>query len=438
MDDDTNYVIVAEDQLSSRDLDFQLRKPSDLILMSLQTRKSQSCEKCLTDMETNFIAEASVTDEKGLVFNFKGKSCGKAGHFVTHNLPYRYLKVTSAVVRAFAKKEDVDFNKHWAKDVTFLVKSVPIFGDRNYLSEISPVFDRMFNGKFAEANQQEIELGDVKPNSFNDFLMAIWRKPVMPNSANVVELLELADRFDVASLRDNCEKHLRISSEMELVDQLILSQNYHLKSLQDFLVNQITAEVWLQLQRSKNWMEKIGALNGITVSRITTKLALELDKIHEETERRNIRKAEKKADKKRGRYVMLIWHFDHELAAIQACRIAFPTDRVVSCYFHFVKNCISNAHDLGLKKRLAKDVVLRKWLRTLLGGVFLTNDHQSVMWDYLLQNPPQIPERANLTRFVNYFRRQWHTDAARALINQHENHGPRTTNFSEGWNNTAK
>ncbi|KAI1701717.1 BTB/POZ domain-containing protein [Ditylenchus destructor] len=290
MDDDTNYVIVAKDQLSSHDLDF-------LPSMSLQTRWSQSCEKCLADMETNFIAEASITDKKGRVFNVKGKSCGKAGHFVTHTFMHNFMvEANSAIVRAFAKTEDVleDFNQHWAKDVTFLVQSVPIFGDRNYLAGISPVFDRMFNGKFAEANQQEIELGDIKPDSFNDFLMAIWKKPVMPSSANVVELLELADRFDVASLRDNCEKHLKISSKMELVDRLILSQNYRLESLQDFLVNQITAEVWLQWQRSENWLEKIGALNGITVSRITTNLALELDKIHKETERRNIRKAEKR------------------------------------------------------------------------------------------------------------------------------------------------
>ncbi|KAI1707857.1 BTB/POZ domain-containing protein [Ditylenchus destructor] len=292
MDDDTNYVIVAEDQLSSRDLDFQLRqsKFSTQITMLLQTRTSQSCEKCLADTETNFITEASVTDDKGSVFKFKGKSCGKTGHFVTRNIPYSYHEVNSAIVRVFAKKEDVleDFNKHSAKDVTFLVKNVPIFGDRNYLAEISPVFDRMFNGKFAEANQQEIELGDIKPDSFNDFLMAIWRNPVMLNSANVVDLLELADRFDVASLRDNCEKHLKISSKME-PDLLILCQNYRLESLQDFLVNQITAEIWLQWQRSENWLEKIGALNVITVSRITTNLALELDKIHKETERHNIR-----------------------------------------------------------------------------------------------------------------------------------------------------
>ncbi|KAI1690680.1 hypothetical protein DdX_22340 [Ditylenchus destructor] len=121
----------------------------------------------------------------------------------------------------------------------------------------------------------------------------------------------------------------------------------------------------------------------------------------------------------------VIWHFAYVI-------FAFPTDRVVSCYFHFVKNCYSNAIDLGLKKHLAKDAELRKWLRTLIGGVHLSNDQQAIMWDHLLQNPPVIPERANLTRFMSYFRRQWHTDAARALINQHENRGPRTTNISEG------
>ncbi|KAI1695776.1 BTB/POZ domain-containing protein [Ditylenchus destructor] len=180
----------------------------------------------------------------------------------------------------FAKKEDVfnDFSQHYAKDVTFLVKSVPILGDRKYLAEISPVFDKMLNGKFAEANQQEIELKDINPDSFKDFLMATWRKPIMPTSANIVELLKLADRFDVASLRDNCENHLKVSTEIPLIDRLILSQNYRLETLQDFLVNQINADVWLEWQKSENWLEKIGALTIITVSRITTNLALELER----------------------------------------------------------------------------------------------------------------------------------------------------------------
>ncbi|KAI1707858.1 BTB/POZ domain-containing protein [Ditylenchus destructor] len=258
MDDDTSYVIVGEDQISSHDLDFRSRNSPEGVSMSPRTRRSQSCEKCLADMETNFIAEISRSQ-------------------------------LSSCSRIRKKGRRLDFNKHWAKDVTFLVQSVPIFGDRNYLAEISPVFDRMFNGKFAEANQQEIELGDIKPDTFNDFLMAIWRKPVLPNSSNVFELLELADRFDVASLRENCERHLKISSEMKPVDKLILSQNYHLKNLQDFLVNQITAEVWLQWQKSENWQEKIGALNVITVSKITTNLALKLDILQKETERRNTR-----------------------------------------------------------------------------------------------------------------------------------------------------
>ncbi|KAI1712083.1 BTB/POZ domain-containing protein [Ditylenchus destructor] len=248
MDDYTKYVIVAEDQLSSCDLNLSSRKSFEATFMSIQARRSQSCEKCLADMEIEFIAEACIVDEEG---------------------------------------------KHWAKDVTFLVERVPIFGDRKYLAEISPVFDRMLNGKFAEAKQQEIELKDIKPDSFKDFLMAVWKTPIMPTSANVLELLELADRFDIASLRDNCGYHLKVSTEMPIIDRLILSQNYSLENLQKFLVNQITAKVWLQWQRSENLLEKIDLLNVITVTKITTNLAQELDKrdtaANLETVRRSMR-----------------------------------------------------------------------------------------------------------------------------------------------------
>ncbi|KAI1719151.1 hypothetical protein DdX_06279 [Ditylenchus destructor] len=57
---------------------------------------------------------------------------------------------------------------------------------------------------------------------------------------------------------------------------------------------------------------------------------------------------------------------------------------------------------------------------------------------YLLQHPPQIREYAAIASFVLYFQGQWNTEASRQLLNQYENDGPRTTNFSEGWNNTLR
>ncbi|KAI1699262.1 AAA domain-containing protein [Ditylenchus destructor] len=125
-----------------------------------------------------------------------------------------------------------------------------------------------------------------------------------------------------------------------------------------------------------------------------------------------------------------VWHFDHELAAITSCQEEFK-DKVTSCYFHFTKNCLTRAANLGLNQRLKKDPALRKWLRTLIGGVHLKLAHQQALWDYLLQHPPQIREYAAIASFVLYFQGQWNTEASRQLLNQYENDGPRTTNFSE-------
>ncbi|KAI1718961.1 hypothetical protein DdX_06076 [Ditylenchus destructor] len=132
-----------------------------------------------------------------------------------------------------------------------------------------------------------------------------------------------------------------------------------------------------------------------------------------------------------------VWHFDHELDAITSCQEEFK-DKVTSCYFHFTKNCLTRAANLGLNQRLKKDPALRKWLRTLIGGVHLKLAHQQALWDYLLQHPPQIREYAAIASFVLYFQGQWNTEASRQLLNQYENDGPRTTNFSEGWNNTLR
>lgn len=131
-----------------------------------------------------------------------------------------------------------------------------------------------------------------------------------------------------------------------------------------------------------------------------------------------------------------MWHFDYEINAVNACATVFPEDSITTCYFHFIKDCLRNAHDFGLKHVLKTEKPLRKWLRTLTGCVHLPPAHHTATMDYLLQHLPQTTESRALDRFVRYFRRQWCKEMAALLTNQWHNDGPRTTNFSEGWNNS--
>ncbi|KAI1703961.1 BTB/POZ domain-containing protein [Ditylenchus destructor] len=225
-------------------------------------------------------AEGVIVDKEGRVTKLPRMRCGKNCYLICDNWENSYHSDSeysphspAAVLRILEKKDHVrdDFEKNWAADVTFLVKGTDIPGDRKYLAAVSPVFDKMFNGRFVEAKQSEIELKDVEPAIFEDFLLAIWRKQVKPNPVNVVPLLELADRFDVSILRDSCERHLMLCYEIPLIHRLILSQKYSLSNLQDFLTGNITAEYWSKLQSSQ-----IEDLNSSTLSKITTSLAQEV------------------------------------------------------------------------------------------------------------------------------------------------------------------
>ncbi|KAI1699109.1 BTB/POZ domain-containing protein [Ditylenchus destructor] len=239
------------------------------------------CDVYLPDGDREVWAEGVIVNQEGRVTQLIRKMCTKDCYLTCEQYSYHSdgsypPRNPAAVLRILEKKDHVrdDFVKNWAADVKFLVKGVTIPGDRKYLAAVSPVFHRMFNGSFVEAKQAEIELKDIEPWVFDDFLLAIWRKPVKPNPVNVVPLLELADRFDVSILRDSCERHLMLCYEIPLIHRLILSQKYSLSNLQDFLTGNITPEYWSKLQSSKHC--KIDDLNSRTLSKITTTLAQEV------------------------------------------------------------------------------------------------------------------------------------------------------------------
>ncbi|KAI1708996.1 BTB/POZ domain-containing protein [Ditylenchus destructor] len=210
------------------------------------------CDVYLPDSQRELLAEGLIIDKEGRVGQLPRKVCGENGSLTAENhsqiLGYA-PNSPAAVLRIVEKKDSVrdDFEKNSAADVKFLVNGSPIFGDRKYLSAVSPVFDKMLNGGFVEAKESEIELKDIEPVIFDDFLLAVWRKPAKPNPVNVVPLLELADRFDVSILRDSCERHLMLCYEIPLIHRLILSQKYSLNDLNSRTLSKITTNLAQQL-----------------------------------------------------------------------------------------------------------------------------------------------------------------------------------------------
>lgn len=50
-----------------------------------------------------------------------------------------------------------------------------------YLSAFSPVFAAMFGNDMAEKKATEVEIKDVEPGDFSDFLASFSPQPILPN-----------------------------------------------------------------------------------------------------------------------------------------------------------------------------------------------------------------------------------------------------------------
>ena len=58
-----------------------------------------------------------------------------------------------------------------------------------YLSAYSPVFERMFQIEMKEKDAEEVEINDVTPEHFDDFLAAISPQRIHPNRLSLLSYI---------------------------------------------------------------------------------------------------------------------------------------------------------------------------------------------------------------------------------------------------------
>jgi len=140
--------------------------------------------------------------------------------------------------------------------VVLKVGGKSFYVDKIYVSSISPFFDQMFHGGFSESRKKEAELSKLDSNTFRDFLFATMSdNRVLPNPANVKALIELADKYNVKRLMDDCERHLKCSG-LPASQILLLADKHNLKDLQLHMMGLLNDEDWGELmQRDRATME---------------------------------------------------------------------------------------------------------------------------------------------------------------------------------------
>ncbi|KAI1695583.1 BTB/POZ domain-containing protein [Ditylenchus destructor] len=231
MSDYSKFVIVAEDELYSGR---QGRKISIYnTIWEIKVDNSGiyavSCNKLIPRSESChaevLYISNTATIAKGFWKSFKAAECAGSG----------WGDYDSVVIRILEEKQKFvnQFEDRSAADVTFVVNGEECRGDRKHLAGISPVFNTMLYGKFAEAQQDKIVLEGIESAEiFKDFLLAVSPLRIQPNPSNVVALLELAHQYDIPFLMRNCEDHLMQCYEISIIDRLLLARKYDLNALE--------------------------------------------------------------------------------------------------------------------------------------------------------------------------------------------------------------
>ncbi|CAO4367637.1 unnamed protein product [Caenorhabditis nigoni] len=150
-----------------------------------------------------------------------------------------------------------------ASDVTLMVGDQEFCVFKNYLSLHSTYFKSLFSGNFSEAEKSIIELKDIDPDDFQDFLEILYAASPIENDT-LLGVLKLADFFDAKIVVRRCEEFLMNHSKETLKSKFQLAVQYKLTELkkkcfaemtkktnfEDFLPENATdfdAELWQEL-----------------------------------------------------------------------------------------------------------------------------------------------------------------------------------------------
>jgi len=67
---------------------------------------------------------------------------------------------------------------------------------------------KMFTGEFKERSAKQVEIKDISKEAFQKFLGFIYSCEVELTADDVIELLDLANKYEVVDLKAVCQVHL--------------------------------------------------------------------------------------------------------------------------------------------------------------------------------------------------------------------------------------
>ncbi|XP_023318659.1 speckle-type POZ protein B-like [Trichogramma pretiosum] len=129
---------------------------------------------------------------------------------------------------------------------------------KNILAAASPVFRGMFTHNMLENKENSVKITDTTKNTVIEMLRYIYTARVIINEVDIIiELLEVAEKYQIDNLKIKCEKILcsDLSSE-NAIKILIAAHKYKAKYLEDETIKFITTNTELLSNSEK--MKEIG------------------------------------------------------------------------------------------------------------------------------------------------------------------------------------
>ncbi|PIC49264.1 hypothetical protein B9Z55_007926 [Caenorhabditis nigoni] len=124
---------------------------------------------------------------------------------------------------------DDDVAKNFS-DVVLMVGDQEFHVNKMYLASHSTYFETLFLGNFAESEKSIIELKDIDPDEFQNFLEVLYGESPI-NDDTVAGILKLADMYDAKTAIRRCEEFLAWYSKSTIKEKFEIAAKYKLNEL---------------------------------------------------------------------------------------------------------------------------------------------------------------------------------------------------------------
>ncbi|CAO4370937.1 unnamed protein product [Caenorhabditis nigoni] len=168
-----------------------------------------------------------------------GEGFFKADYLIDGNLTVE-VKVDILKMTGFGKENLMKFDESVAdfSDIVLIVNDWKFYLSKYFLSLQSSYFKTIFSGKFHESEKNEIELKDIDPNDFQNFLELIHGESSIDDDT-VSGIIHLAEMYDAPTAIRRCEEFLLEKSKKSLKNKLQMATRYQMINLKEKCMNEI-------------------------------------------------------------------------------------------------------------------------------------------------------------------------------------------------------